>query len=257
MDIYQHFRKDEHEFIDQVMEWKEYVERTYVNKLTDFLDPRQQQIASAIIGSGSDVRVSFFGGGENCERKRALFYPYYHSVSNDEFLIQLFEVEYGKKFVQLDHRQVLGSLMSLGLVRDKFGDILVKDGDVQFFAAKEIADYIRMELTSIGRASVELREISFDQMIAVDESWNESIETVSSLRLDCIVSSVYNISRQKSREYIQRGLVKLNWKVEEDPSVICEPADILSVRKFGRAKLISIDGKTKKDKWKITVGKQN
>ena len=50
MSIYQHFRPEEREFIDQVLNWKEYVENNYAPKLTDFLDPREQQIVKMIIG---------------------------------------------------------------------------------------------------------------------------------------------------------------------------------------------------------------
>ena len=49
MDLYQHFRPEEHPFIDQVISWKEIVMRTYQRKLTDFLNPRQHQIAQQLI----------------------------------------------------------------------------------------------------------------------------------------------------------------------------------------------------------------
>ncbi|MER3115534.1 RNA-binding protein, partial [Bacillus altitudinis] len=49
-DIYQHFRKDERAFIDQALEWKRIVQEQYRMKLTDFLDPREQVILSAVTG---------------------------------------------------------------------------------------------------------------------------------------------------------------------------------------------------------------
>ena len=48
--VYQHFRPEEKEFIDQVIDWRINVEDTYAPKLTDFLDPRQQFILRSIIG---------------------------------------------------------------------------------------------------------------------------------------------------------------------------------------------------------------
>ncbi|KPD01215.1 hypothetical protein LR69_00372 [Geobacillus sp. BCO2] len=59
MELYQHFRKEEHPFIDQVLEWKEMVSRQYAPKLTDFLDPREQQIVQSIAGGAEDVRAFF------------------------------------------------------------------------------------------------------------------------------------------------------------------------------------------------------
>ena len=37
MSIYQHFSPEERGFIDQVLNWKEYVENNYAPKLTDYL----------------------------------------------------------------------------------------------------------------------------------------------------------------------------------------------------------------------------
>src|SRR5690625_6105776 len=71
MSIYQHFREEEQPFIDQVLSWKEQVERTYQAKLTDFLDPREQQIIDMLTGTaGDDLQVKLDGGGTYSERKR-------------------------------------------------------------------------------------------------------------------------------------------------------------------------------------------
>ena len=39
--VFQHFRKDEQPFIEQVYGWIRDIEDRYAPKLTDFLDPRQ------------------------------------------------------------------------------------------------------------------------------------------------------------------------------------------------------------------------
>jgi RNA-binding protein YlmH len=256
MSIYQHFRPEEREFIDQVINWRDYVEQSYASKLTDFLDPREQQIVKMIIGHQSDIKCSFFGGKDNTERKRAYLYPDYLQFDIDDAQISLFEVEYAKKFITIAHPQVLGSLMGLGLKRAKFGDILVKDDRIQFFCAKEISDYIRLELHSIGKASVELSEKPLQQALVIEETWSEQVITVSSLRLDTVISSIYQLSRQKSQLFITQGLVKVNWTSIENTSFDCGDGDTISVRGHGRAKINSIEGKTKKDKWRILVGRQ-
>lgn len=255
MNIYQHFRPEEREFIDQVIGWREYVEQTYAPKLTDFLDPREQQIIKTIVGT-RDVQCSLFGGYESAERQRALLYPDYFEASHEEFQISLFELEYAKKFISIEHRQVLGSLMSLGLKRGKFGDIVLKGDQVQFFAAAEVSDYVRLQLDSIGRAGITLKEIPLQNAIQPEVSWREVSTTASSLRLDTIMSAVYNISRQKSQTYIQQGTVKVNWTTIENTAFECGEGDILSVRGLGRAKIVTIEGKTKKDKWRVIAGRQ-
>ncbi|MEH7441033.1 RNA-binding protein [Bacillus sp. JJ1122] len=256
MNIYQHFRPEEREFIDQVINWKEYVEQSYAPKLTDFLDPREQQILATVIGKHPDVKWELFGGANGSERKRAYLYPEYMEAQQEDFQIKLFGIEYAKKFITIEHRQVLGSLMSLGLKRGKFGDILIEGDTVQFFAAEEIADYIRMQLESVGRASINLTELDIGEAIATAEEWNEMNATVSSLRLDTVMSSLFNLSRQKSQLLIQHGHVKVNWTAIENTAFECGEGDVLSARGFGRAKIISIEGKTKKDKYRVIAGRK-
>lgn len=256
MNIYQHFRPEEREFIDQVMQWKNYVETSYAPKLTDFLDPREQYILEMLIGEHGDVRYHFFGGNANTERKRAIILPDYLTANQEDFQINLFEVDYPIKFVTIEHPQILGSLMSLGVKRGKFGDILLNDGRIQFFVANEIMDYIQNNLQSIGRASVKLKSLSLDEALVSSEIWGESDLTVSSLRLDTVISGLHHLSRQKSQLFIQQGLVKVNWTLIENPSFECAEGDLLSVRGYGRAKILSMEGRTKKDKWRIHVGKQ-
>ncbi|MBT2687956.1 RNA-binding protein [Bacillus sp. ISL-47] len=256
MSIYQHFRPEEKEFIDQVLNWKDQAENTYAPKLTDFLDPREQHILKSIIGQHSGIQCDLFGGIPNSERKRALIFPDYYQPDEEDFQICLFEVDYPKKFVTLEHPQVLGSLMSLGLKRGKFGDILFDNDRIQFFVSEEVEDYIRLQLETIGRASVTLRKQPFAKTIQTSEEWREYSVTSSSLRLDTVISAVYSISRQKSQLFIQQGLVKVNWTLLENPSFECKEGDMISVRGQGRSKIMEIEGKTKKDKWRIIAGRQ-
>ncbi|MBY0120774.1 RNA-binding protein [Bacillus sp. S/N-304-OC-R1] len=256
MSIYQHFRPEEKEFIDSVLQWKHFVEDTYSPKLTDFLDPREQEIVKQIIGNNGDVNFKLFGGFQHAERKRALLYPEYFQCENDDFHICLFEIKYPHKFVTIEHPQVLGSLMSLGLRRGKFGDILFHEDSIQFLATGDIDQYIVAQLDSIGRASVSLERLPLEKAIEPQEDWVELSVTASSLRLDTVMSAVYNISRQKSQALIQHGHAKVNWATIENPAFEVRESDMISVRGYGRMKIMSLDGKTKKDKWKITAGKQ-
>jgi RNA-binding protein YlmH len=256
MSIYQHFRSEEHTFIDQVLEWKETVNTQYAPKLTDFLDPREQYIVHSVIGNKDDISVAFFGGSPFVERKRALVYPPYFSPEKEDFQLSLFEIVYPQKFVSLEHRQVLGSLMSLGLKRSKFGDILIKDERIQIVVSKEISEYVRLHLQAIGKTNITLKETDLTNILLIEEQWLEQSTTVSSMRLDVIISAVYNLSRQKVQPLITNNLVKVNWKIIDQPSFECKEGDTISVRGYGRCKILLVEGKTKKEKWRIVVGKQ-
>ncbi|MCK1992553.1 RNA-binding protein [Peribacillus muralis] len=256
MSIYQHFRPEEKDFIDQAMNWIDQVKNSYAPKLSDFLDPRQQEILSSLLGNDPEAKLQFNGGSDFVERKRVLIYPDYYSPEPSDFNISLYEISYPKKFVTLEHRQILGTLMSLGVKREKFGDIIVTEEHTQFIAAEEMDAYLTENLEKIGKASVAIKRLPIGNIIQGQDKWEEQVTTVSSLRLDSVLSAVLNMSRQKTQALITSGKVKLNFKQTENVSEDCREGDTLSIRGFGRCKIMSIDGKTKKDKWRISLGRQ-
>ncbi|WP_341540259.1 RNA-binding protein [Melghiribacillus thermohalophilus] len=255
MDIYQHFREEEKSFIDQVLSWKEEVEQSYIPKLTDFLDPREQHIFQSIVGQHSDFKLHFFGGGEQTERKRGILAPYYENLTEDDFHIGLLEASYPNKFVQITHRDVLGSLMSLGIKRKKLGDIIIHNDRIQILCDQEISTFLRFHLTGIRKAKVEFCEKELRDFRPSQEEWIIISGTVSSLRLDAVISEIYQVSRQKAIDWIKKGAVKVNFRIVENPAFQVEEGDLFSIRKKGRSKFQAIHGKTKKGKWKMTAAK--
>jgi len=253
MSIYSHFRPEEKEFIDKVLGFKYDVEQNYAPKLMDFLNPREQEITKLIIGNQS-IKVSFFGGSDATERKRALIYPDYYEPTDEDFGVTLLSVEYPSKFVTIEHPQVLGSLMSIGVKREKFGDILFVDSQIQLIIASELESYIQLNFDKVGKTKIRLKKIPLDNILIVEENWQESSITCSALRLDAVISSIFNISRAKSQEVINAKRVKVNFKLVELTSFECQEGDVLSIRGFGRAKIIALNGSTKKDKIKMVIG---
>lgn len=253
--IIQHFRKDEQPFIEQVVGWQREVEDRYAPKLTDFLDPRQRFIVQAIVGQNSDFTIFSEGIFDDAERQRMFIAPSYFVAEQGDFQITIFTIQYPTKFVQLRHPDVLGALISLGLDRSKYGDIRVAENTIQFAVAAEVADYIRANLTSVGKVKVHAEELSaHTPLIQLQEEWNEKMVTVSSMRLDVIIATVANISRQKAQNLIAAGKVKVNWTIRDQTSFELQEGDVVSVRGIGRMKLIMTEGRTKKDKIRLQVG---
>ncbi|MDG5470216.1 RNA-binding protein [Jeotgalibacillus sp. ET6] len=250
--VYQHFRKEEQGFIDRVLSWKDQVEQSYAPKLTDFLDPRQVFIMQSLIGTAGEVKASF-EGGEGAERKRALIYPDYMDPDFKDYDLQLLEISYPSKFISVEHKHVLGSLMGLGIKREKFGDIIIRDEKIYLVAAKEFASFFSLNLTHIGRHSVLVNEVEWEKYTPSNEQWKERFATLSSLRLDAVLAGALALSRQKAQLLIQAGKIKVNFKEEEQPSFECAQGDIISVRGYGRLRIGEIEGKTKKDKWRLTI----
>ncbi|SOC35375.1 YlmH family RNA-binding protein [Ureibacillus acetophenoni] len=253
--LIQHFRKDEQPFIERVIEWHRDVLYRHNIRLTDFLDPREQFIISSIIGQSDELNLYSEGIFDEAERKRMIICPSYIEPNQDDFQIAIFSVNYPSKFLQLKHRDVLGSLLSLGMSRSKFGDITIEDDNIQFAISKEIAEYVETNLVSIGKAKVQLELMAdFENLIQSNEKWVEKTLTVSSMRLDSILSLALRISREKSKLLIQAGKVKVNWTVRESVSFDIQDGDILSVSGFGRIKILKIEGRTKKEKIRLIIG---
>lgn len=253
-DIYQHFRPEEKEFIDKAMKWKQQVTDIYAPKLTGFLNPRERQIIRSVVGSAEDVHVSFFGGHPFAERKRGLFHPSYFEPEETDFDVELLEVGYPQKFAAISHPHILGSLMGLGLTREKFGDILNEQERFQVIVAKEVTSYLHAHFDHVGKVPVTLIEKMLSEAVYSVEEWREQSVTVSSMRLDAVIGSLPSMARQKAQQLIKSGAVKVNWKAVDQSSFECAQGDMISVRGIGRMKILSIEGQTKKEKWRITLG---
>lgn len=253
--IYEHFRPEEKPLIDQFLDWKDQVIRSFAPKLTDFLDPRQQKVLELIIGKNEDVRVTFYGGYPDAERKRALLLPPYIPEEAEAFELTGVEVVFASKFVTLSHPELLGALTGTGVSRDKIGDLIVTGDRAQFICSRDIEDYLLLNLTSVGKSSVSCHSIGTDKLIHNQLNWVESSGTVSSLRLDAVISEIYHLSRAKTSEMIDRKLVRVNWELIDRRDFELAEGDLLSVRGFGRSKIISVDGLTKKHKIRLQYGK--
>jgi RNA-binding protein YlmH len=147
-------------------------------------------------------------------------------------------------------------MMSIGLDRSKYGDIRIEGQRIQIAVADEVKSYLQANFTTAAKVKVHLEEVTDpEDLIGTSEEWTDESHTVSSLRLDTVISSVYNISRQKASALINGGKVKVNWTVQEQPSFELNESDILSSRGYGRIKIGMIEGRTKKDKIRLQIGR--
>ena len=255
-DIYAHFHPDERPFIDQAMDWLRSAEQAHELKRTDFLDPRQQFIVQALANRHRDVHLLFNGGYEEAERKRALIAPDYRPLEDEDIGIQVLHVTSDDtKLANLDHGDYMGSILGLGLKRDKIGDIHVLERGCHCLAASETIAYLNIHLRQVHRVNVLTEILPLAQLQAIQPQLEELSFTVSSLRLDAIVSDAVRVSRSKILDPIRAGHCRVNWKVEIDPAKGLQEGDMISLKGFGRFKLLEIGGKSKKDRIYVKIGK--
>lgn len=255
-DIYEHFRPEERMFVDRAWEWIVGAGEYHEVKLTDFLDPRQCFILESLARRNLDVIVRQDGGYEGAERVRSLIAPSYRDLSFEPMKLKVLAISsLDQSLESLEHGDYMGALLSLGLKRDKIGDIHVLEDGCNVIVAEETADYLRANLRQVHRVNVytEIKELN-ELRISIP-NLDSMVLTVASLRLDGIVSDVYRLSRSKVLIPIKAGRCRINWRTEEDPSKNLKEGDIVSLQGFGRFKVLELDGVTKKGRFRVKIGK--
>ncbi|WP_245701193.1 RNA-binding protein [Shouchella lonarensis] len=242
--------------MDDVRTLYDQVVQYHQEKMTDFLNRREQEIMKTIIGKDEAVDLCFFGGSAQCERKRAVLRPSYLKDEQCTWSISILGASFSSKFVNIAHRDVLGALMQVGLERRKFGDIFVADNQCMFACVSEVEGYVRSVLTRIAQVNVELSPLPLSAFIGPPVQWDERHVTVSSLRIDTMVAVIYSLSRAKAVTAIGKGLVKVNDCPIEKANVHLYVGDEISVRGLGRAKFLQAHGLTKKDRVRVVIGRR-
>ena len=79
--------------------------------------------------------------------------------------------------------------------------------------------------------------------------------TVPSMRLDCLASSGFRLSRNKVLPLIREGKVYVNWEQIVKPDYIVKEGDLITLRGSGRIKIAKLSGLTKKNRITVLIQK--
>ncbi len=202
--------------------------------LTKFLD--EVELSNLINANHNQYPILAFGGYDNAERVRVLINS--EEVNNNEFEISLLKIEYPKKFVKINHRNVLGTIMSLGINRNTIGDIIITGDDealIYVLVVREMVEYLKQNLTSINNYPVKIKEVDFEELqsIKLKDAIIKSY-IISSMRLDVILSNILNVSRNEINSYFDEKKVLVNHQICMNRHYEYKSGDLISVRKFGR-----------------------
>ena len=226
---------------------------------TDFLDLRKQGIAVSFLKKQKGIRWTLYGGYEDAERKVVVFLPFY--IDNLEAFLkdnpdeEPFVTFRANKdnFSTLSHRDYLGALTGLGLRREKLGDIIVDDKGCFFFAKDSIANFINQNFSSAGRGTLKITKVDQKPDFSKNISVREICCFVATPRLDAVVGSVYSMSRTKSVEFIEKGLVFVNDEQVLKPDFKMKAGDKLVLKGKGRARIKDDSSKSKKGRTALIV----
>ncbi len=226
-------------------------------RFTFFLSPGHVfKFKDILFSMKNELNIMVFGGCEDAERQMVGFCPDYMEVTEKDFPIAAVEIESDKRFSgSLSHRDYLGSVLGLGIDRDRTGDIIIEGNRAVLIAERDIADYVCANLFKVGRTPVKCRGLDLENLGLGQKNIKEVFSTVPSLRLDCIVGSAFGVSRGTAKELIEAEKVQLNWETTKSPSKEVLEGDTISARGYGRAKVIEVKARTKKDRIGILIGR--
>lgn len=158
------------------------------------------------------------------------------------------------KFNELNHKDYLGAVLSLGIQRNKIGDLIVEDNCCYLAAQEEIADYIIYNLEKIGRTTCKVEVINEEQDFP-RVHFKEEIILIPSLRLDALVGKLCNITRAKAVAMIEQGMVLADYNTIREKSYEVKSDERITIRRKGKYIIGNIVGKSKSDKIKLCVKK--
>ena len=208
-------------------------------------------------GKGEDLCIRFFGGYEDAERTRLFIYPEYYEFADICDCIRAVEIR-GSGYETLRHSSFLGALTSLGIDRARMGDIVIRENGAILFADEKITGFLLSDpapLTRVGRDTVKIKEFKVSGDFENKRAYKDIFDTVASPRLDCVVSVLTNLSREKAKSLIISGQVMVNHVTEERADTVVGEADVVTVRSYGKFRIESLRDKTKKDRYKLTAKK--
>lgn len=221
---------------------------------SDFLNLNELNIFRQ---QGSELYSGFelYGGYELSERQMIAFLP--DALCYDwKFPITCLKITpVNKKFAEkISHRDVLGSLMNLGIERSKLGDILVHEAESYVFCQEKIGEYLIENLTRIRHTTV-LAVQTLPDEVHMEPELETAEGIITSNRLDSVIACLCKISRSQASQWIRGGKVFINNKETLQITYECKPGALISVRSVGRFRFLNCQGETRKGRLKIRYEK--
>lgn len=236
-------------FLNKMRDVSRLCDKYRTARFSRFLDCREQELLQE-----NGISGILFGGYGGAERKMLGVFPEWEEPQLSQYPINLV------KFVpkcesNLSHRQYLGTILSLGIERDKVGDILAEPDFAYAFLCSDIAEFVAENVKKVGRCGVFAELADINTEILPQKKFEEVSCIVASMRLDAVVAGILNKSRNDAKSLISAGKIFVNHFEALKADLAVKEGDLLSIRGFGRAEIAEIGAKTRSDKIHILYKK--
>lgn len=201
------------------------------NQSTYFLDPKELQEVK------SKLKMNEYH----------LYFPYKDSEKNIIYKkkipeILLYEI---KSKASLRHQDILGTMFSLNISPELFGDILIIDERYYIYIFPLVRNYFEANFLYVRNSSIELELLDIDYLRDYERSYERLEFIISSERIDTVISSICHTGRNNISEMIKKKEIILNYDFLKNSSYKLKVGDIFSIKKIGKFKYNGILKTTK------------
>ena len=132
-------------------------------------------------------------------------------------------------------------------------DILVGEKAAQIVCLKETAPLILSQFGQAGRYRLRLREIPLSALAPAPAEVKLIHDTVSTLRLDAVLSCGFSLARGKAADAVTGGRVSLNHRECLKPDKPVGEGDVLTCRGLGKCVVKEVPGQSKKGRTMLVI----
>jgi RNA-binding protein YlmH len=246
--------EDERLLAARILDKLDACERKSVPTNTNFLSGGEQLAAGRLLEAAGQPKSVFWGGFEEAERRVLFFLPDYldQAPDGDASPIRCLKASFPPD-AALSHRDFLGAVLSLGITREKLGDLLVEEDCCHILLLKDVLPYLLENLEKSGRARLRLVEEDPAALTPPKAKTRAIRDTVATLRLDAVVASGFYLPRGKAAALIEGQKVTLNHAVCGKADKAVSQGDVIAVRGLGKCVLAEVGGTSRKGRIRIVL----
>ena len=187
---------------------------------TFFLDPKEQNELKRKLKKNEYKVFKPFNDSE-----KVIFYI------DEEPEVILYEI---KSKQELRHQDILGTMYSLNISPELFGDILLVDGKWYIYILESVRNYFESNFLMVKNSRIELEEVDLECLANYEKGFEYLGYIVSSNRIDTIVSSICHIGRSNVSSMIKNKEIMLNYDYLKDGSYKLKENDVFSIKRVGK-----------------------
>lgn len=247
---------EERLLLARVMDKLDFARQRNVPAHTQFLSLGERTAAEGLIAASGHPSHLFWGGYAGAERSVCVFLPDWMEPedwkADPDCPLTAVQLAYPEQS-GLTHRDFLGSILGLGITREKVGDLLVGEAACQILLLREVENTLLTQLDQVGRQRVKVSPLDPAALVVPERTVRLIRDTVATLRLDAVAASGFSTSRSKMGDMISSKKVQLNGRECDKPDRAVAEGDTLVCRGLGKCVLKTVSGTSKKGRVMIEI----